>query len=380
LDKILLYFPNARHLTKVAEGVTEFSFSYGKWSIYPHTVQLPEMDQNWEAGHWMVDYDWTGVITSFPRHGFIQRLKAQGIPVVGVEHEPSSGLPLIRGDDRAIGKMAFEHLRGLGHTRFAFWGTERLSRMRLRGEGFEEEVRREGLKWVTPSRVSGYSGGDEAMQAWLSEIEAPAAVFAQYVMDARRLLVNCVRLDIAVPEEIAILGVDDDELLCRANRPTLSTIDQGCHRIGYRAAEILADWIDGKAPPPEEPVLIEPSGVRQRRSTSQAVIEDPLVSRAMEYIWQHAREGIRVSDVSDSVHCSRRTLEMQFVKIMGRTIHSEIVRARLGHARTLLAETRISLGEIAERCGYAWQGQFTRAFNESFGENPSTYRKRVWGH
>jgi LacI family transcriptional regulator len=124
-------------------------------------------------------------------------------------------------------------------------------------------------------------------------------------------------------------------------------------------------------------VLVEPGGVIQRRSTSFYAIEDALVSRAMRYIWERACEGIQVGEVVEHVNCSRRGLEVRFKKSIGRSIGSEIGRARISHARTLLTETKLSLAEIAQACGYQWQAQFTKVFRQIAGETPSAYRKRL---
>jgi LacI family transcriptional regulator len=318
------------------------------------------------------------VITSAPNDQIIVALRERGLPIVGVEHEVEFGSPLVRGHDRAIGALACEHLRQLGYRRFTFYGGGKSTSERERRGGFCDAVTEAGLEYVDILKNGSHEvrQSSEFLLEWLRALPKPIAIFCHYTLGARRLVISARDCGVAVPEEVSILGLENDDLLCRANRPSISSVDQGLHRIGHEAARILDEWLAGKQPP-TEPVLVEPGGVIQRRTTSFYAIEDPLVSRAMRYIWERACEGIQVGEVVEHVNCSRRGLEVRFKKSIGRSIGSEIGRARISHARTLLTETKLSLAEIAQACGYQWQAQFTKVFRQIAGETPSAYRKRL---
>ncbi len=374
--RILIFLPRDRYLQKIAEGIIEYSLARRNWSL------LPVTDEMFSPGdRWLETHNWAGMITSAPGHPLTDRLRERGVPIVGVEHEEDEGQPLVRGDDRLIGQMAFEHLQQLGYTRYSFWSGNMSKRSEnLRRESFLQRVEENGHQYCNPFAEVDMSDRqkDDFLRKWLLALPKPIAVFTHYTVAARRLVINAQRVGVAVPEEVAILGLEDDDLLCRANRPTISTIDQGYHRIGQQAAAILDAMMNGKDPP-RETMLIPPTHVIQRRTTSFIAIEDALVARAMRYIWHHACEGIQVGEVVTHVNCSRRGLEMRFKKAIGRSIGSEIVRARISYARTLLTETDLSLSEIASACGYPWQAQFTKVFKQMTTETPSAYRKRIAG-
>jgi len=198
---------------------------------------------------------------------------------------------------------------------------------------------------------------------------------ACYDLRGQQLLDACRRCAIAVPDEIAVIGVDNDELLCELSDPPLTSLIPNTHRTGYDAAALLDELMSGKRPPAQAH-LVPPVGVATRQSTDVVAIEDRSVAMAMRHIREHACDGINVKDVLRAAPQSRRRLESAFRRLFGRTPHEEILRLQLDRAKHLLVATDLPLSEIAERAGFAHVEYLSVVFKKQFGVPPSRYRAR----
>jgi LacI family transcriptional regulator len=178
-----------------------------------------------------------------------------------------------------------------------------------------------------------------------------------------------------VPEEVAVLGVDNDPVLCNLTLPPLSSIDVNGEQIGYEAAAWLDRLMDGRKPPPD-PILIEPGGVIARRSTDLLAWDDPAVRTAVAFIQEHACEGIRVSDVLKVVSLSQSALEERFRHYLGRTPKAELLHVQIERACQLLRESHLPLKSIARCTGFSSEKYFSFAFLHQCGISPTVYRKR----
>jgi len=188
-----------------------------------------------------------------------------------------------------------------------------------------------------------------------------------------QVLDACRRLGVPVPDEVAVVAVDNDELLCELAHPPLSSVIPNTRRTGYEAAALLDRLMNGGRARGETH-LIPPLGVATRQSTDVLAIEDPHVSRAVRYIREHACDGINVRDVLRAVPQSRRLLEARFKKLLGRTPHEEILRVQLRRVKQLLTETDLPLETIAERTGFAHPEYLSVVFRREVGQPPSRYR------
>jgi LacI family transcriptional regulator len=184
------------------------------------------------------------------------------------------------------------------------------------------------------------------------------------------------RVGLRVPEEIAVIGVDNDELLCRLSSPTLTSVEQGANRLGYRAAALLDKIISGKTPKHRR-FLIDPVGIVIRQSTEIFAIDEPKVAKAMAYIQEHAFEGIKVPDVVEAVAVSRSGLETRFAKTLGYTIRSAIRQVQLERARRLISETSLPLKQVAADTGFRSVQHMTTLFGRAFGKSPARYRTHM---
>jgi LacI family transcriptional regulator len=178
-----------------------------------------------------------------------------------------------------------------------------------------------------------------------------------------------------VPDEVAVIGVDNDELLCELSHPPLSSVVPNTHRTGYAAAALLDEMMSGR---PAEGLthLIAPLGVATRQSTDVLAIEDRNVGLAVRFIREHACDGINVRDVLKAVPQARRQLEGRFKALLARSPHEEIVRVQLNRVQQLLADTDLPLSEVAERAGFAHVEYLSVVFKKKIGMPPSQYRSK----
>lgn len=312
----------------------------------------------------------------------LARLRAPVVNVCGVL--PEAPLPRIGVDDRRCGALAAEHLLACGLRHFGFVGHRDHGYSLRREAGFREGIERAG------SRVANYYESrprpfdpmgrlwaqDRAIQHWVRDLPEPVGIFAPNDIWGVQLTEVCLRAGLQVPEDIAILGVDDDDLLCEFARPSLSSIALPTQRIGYEAAREVDRLLRG-AKARSRPLLLPPLGVIARRSTDILAIEEADVAASLRIIRQRAYQPIRVTDLLREVPASRRSLERRFRKVLGRSILDEIRRVHVERASQLLAQTDLPLHRVAERSGFTDAKRFSSVFRRLVGLTPSAYRQQL---
>lgn len=189
------------------------------------------------------------------------------------------------------------------------------------------------------------------------------------------MLAACQLAGLAVPEQVAVLGVDNDEVICELSDPPLSSIEPDTHRIGYEGAALLDRLMQGR-PPAAKTISVPPLGIIARRSSDAMAVDDAAVAAALHHIRAHACAGLRVPDVVSILSISRATLKRRFQQVLGRSPAAEIERVRMDQARLLLAETDYKLRSIAALVGYASDAQFVTAFHRHTGTTPGHFRAR----
>jgi LacI family transcriptional regulator len=280
--------------------------------------------------------------------------------------------------------MAASHLIERGFRNLAYCGDPSFKWSVLRQTRFEQVALAQGCRVAShasiPQNDPAYSWDREekALMKWLKSLPRPIGVMACYDIKAQQLLDACRELSIAVPEEVAVLGVDNDRLLCELASPPLSSVMCNTHRTGYEAASLLERLMSGEKIGAVS-TLVKPIGIQIRQSTDTLAIDDPDVASALRFIREHAVLGINVNDVLREVPVSRRVLESRFVRAIGRTPHEEIVRLRIDRVKNLLSETDLSLAEIATRAGFRHDEYMSVAFKKATGMPPSRYRKTIVG-
>lgn len=352
------------------EGVMAFVGERQPWSIY-----LPEQGRGSAPPAWLARWKGDGIIARIETPEIARVVVRTRKPVVDVSAARLvKSVPYVETDDAAIAAMAAAHLLERGFKRLAFCGDSRFQWSKLRREAFEGEAKKAGAE----VRVHDVPAAQEhdALVDWVRRLPKPVGVFAAYDIKAQQLLDACREADIAVPEEAAVLGVDNDELLCRLATPPLSSVVPNTRRTGYVAAELL-DRMMRKEKVKAEAHLIPPLGVHARQSTDILAVEDPEVAAAMRYIREHACDGITVEDVLRAVPLSRRVLERRFRDVARRTPHEEILRLRLERVKQLLADTELSLERISTLAGFAHPEYMSVAFKREVGVTPGCHRAQI---
>jgi LacI family transcriptional regulator len=291
----------------------------------------------------------------------------------------------VKSDSEAIGRLAAEHFLERGFKHFGFCGMAGVLWSERRARSFAQAVAHRGHDckiFAAPTRwelLNPWGKMAKQVARWIHALPRPAAVLAAWDGCAVEVLGVCQQLGVAVPDELAVLGVDNDDLLCELAAPPLSSVAVDPHRMGYLAAAMLAQKMAGQNVPPGE-YLVPPLGVVTRQSTDVLAIDDRPVSEALRYIREHADQGINVEDVLTVVPLSRRVLESRFKKCFEITPHEAIVRARLQRARQLLADTELPLQVVAERSGFHYSEYMSSVFRKRLGVTPGLFRAQQRGY
>lgn len=351
---------------------------HNQWSVF-----LEQRDLNREPPTWLKDWDGDGIISRVTTSGLTEAVRATGIPMVELtDRHDSDFTPLVRSDDMAIGVMAAQHLLERGFERFGFCGFGGEAWSLRREQAFVEHVEAAGFNcetyqtpWYGPDSLS-FDEERGKLVDWLRQLRLPTGVMASNDVRGQQILDVCARIGIAVPEDIAVVGVDDDELLCQMCSPPLSSVIPNAAGVGYRAAERLAEMIDGNADSvPTE--VIAPIGIATRHSTDVVAIADRDVAAALHFIRHNACRGISVNEVTDAVAISRSTLERQIRKYLKRTPQQEIRMVQIKRVRELLATTDLSAERIALLCGFENPEYMYVVFKRIVGQTPGEFRKET---
>ncbi len=366
---------------RLIRGVADYVRENGPWSVYVEQRSIYD-----PAPPWLRNWDGDGIISraAYPE---LARLVVQTrVPVVDLNEQVLGlGLPLIFNDHRAIGRMAAEHLLERGFRHFGFIGHPGIYWAEQRYRGFAEAVQSAGFPCEL-YRGTGRTRRRYHQQSWEREMERvaewvrklpkPVGVMAANDFRAVQLLDACRRAHVAVPEEAAVIGVDDEEVAGELASPPLSSVVPDAWRMGWEAAALLDQLMRGEKPPFMEK-YIPPKGIVVRQSTEITAIEDPLLAAAVAYIRQFACQGIRIRDVVRDVGLSRSALQRRFRRQLGRSMHEMILQVRLERAKLLLAETDLSLAEIAERTSLHYAEYLHSVFRKHFGVTPGQYRRET---
>ena len=357
-------------------GVIQYTREHSPWSTY-----LAEHGRGDAPPEWLSHWNGDGIIARIENERIADAVASSGLPAVDVSAArllPS--LPWVETDDAAVAAAAYHHLAERGFRHFAYCGDNRFNWSGWRCEHFVRLARDAGHSCdvlgseVAPRVTDEYTLQAERISAWLAGLPKPVGVMACYDLMGREVLQACRRAGLVVPDEVAVVGVDNDEQLCELSDPPLSSVILDAQRAGYKAAALLEDLMNG-VPTDPRGYLIPPLGVAARRSSDAFAVNDPDVAEALRFIRDHACEGINVAELLEAVPLSRRVMEYRFKKALGRSPHEEIDRVRLNRVKELLRDTDLSLYQIALRVGLhpeylsAW-------FKKSEGTGPSDYRRK----
>lgn len=376
LHILILANRNPFFMERILSGMGAFALEQGGWSF-----DVVDRGDAWRKRDLRRDVAGAGAIVTVGLEAEgLDRVIELDLPAASI-HTSDPRLPSVQVDDAAIGRLAGEYLLDRGFERFAYYGPERDASI-ARIQAFGSAICAHGCKPPTSNlSVVGRTDDWDELQnrdviaRWLESLELPTAVLAFNDQLGALILEVCEARGIAVPDDLAVIGVDNTELRCEYRRTPLSSIDPDIPRLGYEAARLVGAMIRGEQ---VRPCVrrVAPLGVVTRKSTDTLVTADPEVRRAATIIRDRACDGLDYEQLMESFSISRRTLERRFRAELGRSIGDQIRRVRLSRARELLGRTEMPLADIAARTGFEYMSYLSRAFKKAYGENPSAYRAR----
>ncbi len=388
IPKILLMIGVATEYERgLISGIAKYSEFHGPWTFYrmapfyyddyPYSRRFAEKKVIDHLVEWSPD----GIIALAPEK-LLDRILEFKVPVIAataVSSDKLANIPVISSDYMETGRFAAEHLLGKGFKNFAFCGIGNLVWAKQREVGFAKTLAEYGFDahiYKPPEKIKDRHWAFEQnfLADWLVSLPKPLALMACNDNRSQQVIEACKISDIKVPEQIAILGVDNDKFICDLSRPTLSSVMMDTEGAGFKAAQLLDEMIQYSSSELRD-ITINPIGVETRRSTDILAIEDEDVAAAVNFISENFRRNIQVLDVVEAVCTSRRTLERRFKSVLGTSISNEIKRLRVENICRLLLSTNLTIAEIAKTMSFTETDHFSRYFGSLKGQTPVAFRK-----
>ena len=370
----------------LADGVAEYARQRGGWDFTTSPPTLPQADELALTVSNLKDWPGDGVIAIFSDAAESRAARRLKVPVVSLGGTlRDCGLPQVRADSYAVGRMAAEHLLAVGLRRLAYFGVRGPWYSQERRRGFVDRARKAGASCEvfeasasTDPRAS-WQQRRSAVSKWLTSLVLPVGVLALQDYRARVLVDECVRLGLDVPHDVAVLGVGNDLTACEFCQPSLSSVSPAARRIGYEAAALLDRLMTGQRAP-ERDVLIPPDGVVPRRSTDTLAVDDPNVNAAVHFMQDHLGEVFGIERVMKQIAVSRRRLHEQFQRLLNYTPYGYLCHLRVERAKLLLAVPGpFKLRTIAVACGFSSPARFRLVFQRLTDTTPAEYHRKHRG-
>ncbi|MDO5552430.1 MAG: DNA-binding transcriptional regulator [Planctomycetia bacterium] len=378
--RIILLIETANEYGRgILRGIANFAGQHEDWEVLltPGGIeQLSVPFRRWGG---------SGIIARAETKELEEALIRARVPLVLIDlsgeqaasRHPFSRHCQLQSNSVAIATMAFEHLTGLGLSHYGYAGYRRRYWSQVRQETFAGRVCEAGFSCeVFQANAQGTrlsASSQQRLTAWLRKLPKPIGIMACNDEMGRDLLAACWSVGIRVPEEVAVIGVDNDELLCDLCNPSLTSIQMNTEKAGFEAASLLNDMInEGKTRAQRIPV--DPLWVVGRNSTRVIVSHDSDVARAIKFIHEFFGRAISVKDVVDHVAISRRSLELRFRKVTGHTLLDEIRQSRLLKAKRLLLETDMGIAQVARESGFTSSGYMIQTFRDTLNTTPVRFR------
>ncbi|MFA5292130.1 MAG: substrate-binding domain-containing protein [Phycisphaerae bacterium] len=372
---ILMVEPLGEYLQGLLRGIAQYSNSNGPWVFYrepgKHEGTLPQLNPE-EAD---------GVIAKIANTAGARKKLPRTVPVILIGYrEIIPEMPQIFGDTEAIGKVAAEYFLNKGFRNFAFCGFDEFHWSRERGKSFKLFLENKGYKVHLYRNLKGamrksWQLEQQDLAKWLRTLPKPVAILACNDDRGQHLISACKLGKMRIPDEISVLGVDNDKFVCSLTYPPLSSIALGTERAGYEAAQLLAKMMQMKKFI-NSSIMVRPTHVITRQSTDIIAAEDTLLSEAINYIQKHSNMDISVDDVAGEVMVSRRSLERKFRRQLNKSIYDEIRRIRVNRIISMLLETDLTIAQIGLAMGFKDITHTGRYFKEETGLSPLAYRRK----
>jgi LacI family transcriptional regulator len=376
-------------MAECLRGIKSYADSVGGWQLVTSPPSLRSAGE--EDIHLPALRAWRGdgIIACLTTPVEERTAARMPMPVVNLSgwQPPGHGGPRVNADHEAIGRLAAEHLLSIGLRNFAYYGMQGPWFSEERERGFVKRLGEVGLA-CSVYRHRMEEGSSQPwntryarLARWLSGLPKPVGLLAVHDYRARVVMELCVRQGLRIPEDVAVLGVDNDPTTCDYCVPSLSSVSRDPFACGVTAARLLDRMMGGERPPACD-TLVSPAGVVQRRSTDRLYDSEPVVSRVIAYVAAHNTESYTVTEMAKRLKMSRRLIELRFGEHLGLTPHAYLRRQRVNRAKSMLldAAERRSLGEVAAVSGFGCLRAFREAFRVETGVTPAVFRQRYEGH
>lgn len=360
----------------ILRGIASYARQQRNWSLFHEPRGLEE-----SAPDWLKAWKGDGIIARIQTPQLAQAVKETGLPVVDVLGVlPDTGFPLVHVDDRAIAEMGASHLYDRGFRKFGFFGISDENWSQHRRDELRDilsekncelhvfEATRQEIREMT------WEQREDKLAQWVADLPKPIGVMVCSDQRGADFLEACRRANVTVPDELAVIGVDNDEPLCEVGQPPLSSVWPNHHAVGFEAAKLLDQLMQG-GKDVDQPIMVPPRKVVTRRSSDVLAIQDRNVAKALQLIRQRGCEELNVDEIVRVSGLSRSVLQRRFRQVLGTTIHAEILNCRINHACHLLTETDLSMMDIAERSGFKHQEYMGAVFKSKLQQTPGQFRK-----
>lgn len=361
----------------VLAGAGKYARLHGRWTTY-----IEERGLDDPVPDWLSAAELDGILLRSRRPAIIRKVLELDVPVVALGEENPPDATCVMNDDAACARLAADHLLQRGFQHYAYVGLKGYIWSDARRASFTDHLEQAGFDCdvletaANTDRESSWYLRRDRIAKWIRSLPKPVGIMACYDAAARMLLDVCREETVMVPEQVAILGVDNDEVLCELCDPPLTSVAPDTEAIGAEAARLLDELISQGSTATQH-VIVAPRNVVTRASTDTMAIDEPAVATALGIIRRNACDGLDVSDVLERVPLSRRTLERRFRTLLGHSPLSEIRQVRLRRVKELLVETDLKLDAIARMAGYSYTAYMVAQFREAEGVTPGQYRQKI---
>jgi LacI family transcriptional regulator len=347
--------------------------------------------QHWRLLHhhpgnieWMADvWQPAVVVLQASVHAGARKLRCSAVISVNDDSRDRRAFASVCLDEEAIGKLAAEHLLAKGLTQLTTFRFNDGRFAAARERAFEQTVKARGARYVPGWWVDGADPprsheDPAALASWVAGLPRPVGVFACADSWARIVAQYAEVSGVRIPEDMALVGVDNDRMVCEIASPTLSSVAIPWRTVGEQAAAFVQRALSGTNVVGER-VIVPPVDVIARRSTDVSAIDDPIVARAVAWVTSNSSRRLTLDAVAHASACSRQRLERRFRRAIGRSVMQEVQRARAEAAKRLLSTTNSALLLVAKQCGFADAASFSVAFRRETGMAPGAYRRQFQG-
>jgi LacI family transcriptional regulator len=376
IPRVALLIETTRTYTReLLAGVRRYIAAHGPWSTF---LELRALDSSPPA--WLRDWDGDGILTRTFTPQMGRLIEATGLPAIELRTTNfGGGRPYVGMDNRLIGASVAAHFLERGYRQFAAYSLHTESFFVERIRNFVTTVEELGgrcsqLPETTSDSAKDWEKSQTRLVAWLKDLPKPVGIFAANDQLGVRLLEACQRAGIGVPEEVAVVGAENEETLCTFATPPLTSVRYEGQAVGYVAAEML-DRLMGGGRLRRKAVFIPPKGIVVRHSSDSLVINDPFVAHATRLIREEAFNGLNVDQLCRKLNASRSTLDRRMKAALKRTPKEEILRVRFREVERLLRETDLTIDTIAAQTGFAHSHYLQAAFKETHGTTPGEWRR-----